>query len=67
MLMKEIKIKIPTPEDILPEEFRTHMVNAAKELLLAFKCVADYKLKKIEELEKKFAKKEKEVKKIDLQ
>lgn len=66
--MKEVKIKVPTPDDVIPEEFRIHMLNAAKEFLLAFKCLVDDRLKKLEELEKEFAKQmeKKEVKKIDI-
>jgi len=66
--MKEVKIKIPTPDDVVREEFRIHMLNAAKEFLLAFKCLVDDRLKKLEELEKEFVKQmeKKEVKKIDI-
>ncbi len=66
--MKEVKINVPTPDDVIPEEFRVHMLNAAKEFLLAFKCLVDDRLRKLEEMEKEFANQmgKKEVKKIDI-
>ncbi len=60
---KEIKIRIPTPNEIVPEEFKSHMLNASKEVLLAMRSLIDESLKKIEEFE---AKGKKEIKKIEV-
>ncbi len=61
---KEVKIRIPTPNEVVPEEFKSHMLNAYKEFLLAMRSLIDESLKKIEELEAK--EKKKEIKKIDV-
>jgi len=55
--MREVKIKIPAPEDVVPEEFKHHMTQAYKEILLAFKSLIDERIKKIESGEKKKIKK----------
>ncbi len=60
--MKEIKIKVPTAEDVFSEEFLKHMVNAYKELLLAARCLIDTQIKKVEEK----ASNPKELKKIEI-
>ena len=57
---KEIKIRIPTPDELVPEEFKSHVLNAYKELLLAMRSLIDEGIKKIE------AKEKKEVKKIEV-
>lgn len=59
--MKEVKIRIPTIDDILPKGFMDHMANAYKELLLALRCLIDERIKKIDEM------KEKKIKKIEIQ
>ncbi|ADB57934.1 hypothetical protein [Archaeoglobus profundus] len=59
--MKEIRIRIPTPDEIVPNEFKEHMANAYKEILLALRCLIDESIKRIEE------KKEKKLKKIEIQ
>ncbi len=64
--MKEVKIKVPTLDDFIPEEFRNHMLNASKEVLLAFKCLIDSRLKKLEELEEELKEIRKEIKRIDI-
>uniref|UniRef100_A0A7C4S8Q9 Uncharacterized protein n=1 Tax=Geoglobus ahangari TaxID=113653 RepID=A0A7C4S8Q9_9EURY len=55
--MKEIKIRVPTPDDVIPEEFKHHMMQAYKEILLAFKSLIDDRIKKIESKENKKIKK----------
>ncbi len=60
---KEIKIKVPTADDVLSEEFLKHMVNAYKELLLAARCLIDNQIKKVEEK----ASNPKELKKIEIE
>ncbi len=60
---KEIKIKVPTPNEVVPEEFKSHMLNAYKEFLLAMRSLIDESIKKIEEME---AKEKKEIKKIEV-
>ncbi|WP_456328153.1 hypothetical protein [Archaeoglobus sp.] len=59
--MKEVRIRIPTPDEILPNEFREHMANAYKEFLLALRSLIDERIKKVEE------RKEKKLKKIEIQ
>ncbi len=59
---KEIKIKIPTPEDVVSEEFVEHLANAYRELLLAARCLIDNQIKKVEEK----AANPKELKKIEI-
>ncbi len=56
-----LKIRIPTPDEVLPEEFRKHLVNASKEVLLAFRCLIDEGIKKLEEPKEK-----KKLKKIEI-
>jgi hypothetical protein len=63
-MSKEIKIRVPTPNEVLPEEFKTHFVNAYREFLLAMRCLIDMQIKKLEELESK--EKKKDIKKIDI-
>ncbi len=57
---KEIKIRIPMPDEVLPEEFKSHMLNAYKEILLAMRSLIDEGIKKLE------AKEKKEIKKIEV-
>jgi len=66
---KEIKVKVPTPDDVLPEEFRKHVLQAYKEFLLAMKSLIDEHVKKIEELEGLLSKEgeKKEIKKIEIE
>ncbi len=59
--MREVKVRIPTLDDILPKEFKEHMANAYKEVLLALRSLIDAKIKKIEEG------REKRLKKIEIQ
>ncbi len=51
--MKEIKIKIPTPDDILRGEFGRHLLKAYKEFLLTVASIPHRHVKRIEELEKR--------------
>ncbi len=60
--MKEIRIKIPTPEEVVPEEFKKHVLNASKETLLALRSLIDAGIRKLEEFETK----KKELKKIEV-
>ena len=65
---REVKIKVPTLEEVMPEEFRKHMLNAYRELLLAFKSLVDEHVKKVEELQKRCeGKGKKEIKKIEIE
>ncbi len=61
--MKVVKIRIPEPNEFIPEDFRKHMINAAKEVLLAFRSLVDLNIKKLEELETK----KENVKKIEIE
>lgn len=62
-MAKEIKIRIPTPDEVVPDEFRMHVLNASKELLLALRSIIDEGIKKIERME---VKEKKELKKIEV-
>uniref|UniRef100_A0A7C3RD56 Uncharacterized protein n=1 Tax=Archaeoglobus fulgidus TaxID=2234 RepID=A0A7C3RD56_ARCFL len=64
--MREIKIVLPDLEDLLPEEFVQHMLNATKEILLAARSLIDSGLDKIEAVEE-IAKAKKEIKKIEIE
>jgi UDP-N-acetylglucosamine 2-epimerase len=64
--MREVKIKVPDPEKLFPEEFRRHMLNATRELLLAMKSLVDENLKRLEEYEER-VKGKKELKKIEIE
>ncbi|AEA46047.1 hypothetical protein [Archaeoglobus veneficus] len=63
---KEVKIKVPTPDEVVPEEFKKHMLNAYRELLLAFKSLVDEHVKKVEEMQKRSEGK-KEIQKIEIE
>jgi len=58
--MREIKIRIPTLDEVLPKEFKEHMANAYNEFLLALRSLIDEGIKRVEE------KKEKRLKKIEI-
>ncbi|HID42688.1 MAG TPA: hypothetical protein EYP30_02760 [Archaeoglobaceae archaeon] len=62
---KQVKITVPTVDEILPEEFRKHMLQAYKECLLAFKSLIDEQVRKVEELES--GKERKVVKRIEIE
>jgi hypothetical protein len=62
-MAREVKIKIPTPDDVLPDEFKKHMLQAYKESLLALKSLIEEHIKKIEELSAE----KKEIKKIEIE
>ncbi|WP_456330102.1 hypothetical protein [Archaeoglobus sp.] len=64
--MREIKIVLPDLEDVVPEEFMQHMLNATKEILLAMRTLIDSGLDKIEAVEE-IAKAKKEIKKIEIE
>ncbi len=61
---KEIRIKVPTPNEVVPEEFKGHLLNASKELLLAMRSLIDESLRKLEEMESRG---KKELKKIEVE
>ncbi len=58
--MKEVKIKIPTPDDFVSGEFGKHMLKAYKEFLLAVASIPHRHMKKIEEFEKQIEERKKE-------
>lgn len=62
---RDVKIKVPTMNDILPEEFREHMFEAYKEGLLAVRSLIDAQVEKIEKGEAE--KESKVVKKIEIE
>jgi len=49
--VREVRVHIPELEDILPEEFVEHMLNAIKEILLALRTLIDLGIDKIEAVE----------------
>ena len=55
--MREVKIRVPTAEDVIPEEFKHHMMQAYREILLAVKSLIDERIKRLESKEKKKIKK----------
>jgi len=55
-----VRIMIPKPNELLPDDFKKHMLQAYKEVLLAMRSLIDVQIKKLEEFEKK------EIKKIDI-
>ncbi len=67
---KEVKIRVPSPDEVVekavPAEFRNHMLNAYRELLLAFKSLLDEHVRKVEEMQKAGGEK-KEIKKIEIE
>ncbi len=64
--MREIKIIVPEMDEILPEEFVVHMLNATRELLLAFRSLVDAGITKIDMAED-ILKAKKEIKKIEIE
>ena len=60
--MKEIKIKVPEPKDLLPEKAIVHFANAYREFLLGVKELLDFTIEKAIEVERKG-----EVKKIEIE
>lgn len=64
--MREVKIVVPDLEDVLPEEFVQHTLNASKEILLAIRTLIDSTLDKIEAMEE-IAEAKKEIKKIEIE
>jgi len=65
-VMKEIVIKLPEFKDVVPKEFKLHMLRAYKEFLIAFKSIIEKRIEKIEKLEKELQE-EKSIKKIEVQ
>jgi len=61
---KQVKIQVPTPDEIVPEEFSKHMLNAYKEFLLGFRSLIDEQIKKVEDIES--GKVDKVIKKIEI-
>ncbi|MEM1578445.1 MAG: hypothetical protein QXN34_00910 [Archaeoglobaceae archaeon] len=61
---REVKISIPSFEDLFPPEFTEHALKAYKEFLIALRSLIDAQIDKIEEMEKK---EKKEIKKIEVE
>ena len=49
--MKEVKIRVPTLEDLFPKDFREHMSNAYRELLLALRKLIEREVERVERRE----------------
>lgn len=62
---RDVKVKIPTMDDVIPEEFREHLMEAYKEGLLALRSLIDSQVKRIEEGEAD--KENKVIKKIEIE
>ncbi len=60
--MREVKIKVPEPKDLLPERAMVHFVNAYKEFLLGVKELVDFAIERAIEVERK-----REIKKIEIE
>ncbi|MET1124506.1 MAG: hypothetical protein ABWW66_04485 [Archaeoglobaceae archaeon] len=65
-MKREIKIVIPLPTSLLPEEAANHMLNAAKEFLLALRAIIDASIEKIDEIES-VAKEKKDIEKVEIE
>jgi|Deesub1362B_J571_1020462.scaffolds.fasta_scaffold00523_3 hypothetical protein len=61
---RQIKVNVPTVDEMMPEDFKKHMLEAYKEFLLAFRSLIDEQVKKIDEIEK--GEKRKVIKKIEI-
>ncbi|MEM4472693.1 MAG: hypothetical protein QXR27_04060 [Archaeoglobaceae archaeon] len=61
---KDIRITVPSLEDVFPEKFLEHTLKAYKEFLIALRSLIDAQIKKIEELERK---EKKEIRKIQIE
>ncbi len=55
--MREIRVRIPTPDDIICGEFGKHVLKAYKEFLLAVTSTLNRQVERIEELERRFEEK----------
>ncbi len=64
--MKEVKIVLPLPDDVLPDEFVVHLLNATRELLLALRSLIDAGVEKIDEVESSL-KERREIQKIEIE
>ncbi len=64
--MREVKIVLPLPDDVLPDEFVVHLLNATRELLLAFRSLIDAGVEKIDEVESSL-KERREIQKIEIE
>ncbi len=64
--MKEVKIVLPLPDDVLPDEFVVHLLNATRELLLALRSLIDASVEKIDEVESSL-KERREIQKIEIE
>ncbi len=64
--MRVIKITVPDPDEVIPEEFVKHMLNATREVLLAFRSLIDAGLAKLDVAED-IMKARKEIKKIEIE
>jgi hypothetical protein len=64
---KEVRVRVPTPDDVLPSEFRKHILQAYKEFLLALRSLIDEHVKRVEEFESVISEEKKEIKKINIQ
>jgi hypothetical protein len=66
-MAKEIKIKLPEIDEVLPEDVRKHLFQSYREFLMAFKRAIEFQIEKIDELEKKITPEKKEIKRINIE
>ena len=64
--MREIRIVIPDPDDVVPEEFVIHMLNAAREFMLALRSLIDAGLERIDTAEE-IVRAKREIRKIEIE
>jgi len=50
--MRELRIKVPTPDDFVSGEVGKHLLRAYKEILHVFASIPERQIRKIEEFEK---------------
>ncbi len=51
-IMRELRIKVPTPDDFVSGEVGKHLLRAYKELLCALASIPNRQIRRIEELER---------------
>jgi hypothetical protein len=66
-MAKEIRIKLPEADEILPPDIRRHLFQSYREFLLALKKAIDFQIEKVDKLEESLAPKKKEIKRVNVE
>jgi|Deesub1362A_J573_1020465.scaffolds.fasta_scaffold00049_29 hypothetical protein len=64
---KEIKIKVPEIDEIMPADVRRHLIQSYKEFLIALKRAIDIQIEKLDEIQEKIAPEKKEIQRINVE